>query len=143
MSSFIVFFKSVLDDALSKSAEYHGVKNDIDDVLYKVLDASLKVVGSARTSDAGVAVLDEFQGLLHGVDMDYRSFSNFIVITAVVEQKDTLPILYSYEFRSTSITGVPETLGDMSTCGVNVRGVQAMKTFGYKSNKLSSENKSK
>lgn len=64
-----------------------GLKIDTDLVVQEELDGRDRVVGSEKISGAAVADPDEFQRLLHGVDLNRVSGSGFIVIKAAVRHK--------------------------------------------------------
>lgn len=124
ISPSISVYKSVLGFDFSKSAKEHGLKINATIVLHEDQDVRTKPFGSATISGAVLTDPNEFQRLLHGVNLNHGPGSVFIVMEAVVIKKDNLSIPPPYEFHRNLMDAVPEIFGDVSnivsTSGINL-----------------------
>lgn len=88
------FSNSGLGNYFGKSARECGLTIDTNVALYGKQDDRPKIVSSETIAGTSIAALDEFEHHLYGVDLNRRSKADFIVVGAVVINKDSffLPI---------------------------------------------------
>lgn len=135
--------KSLLGNALGKSAKERGLKTDTGVVLHEEQDDSPKAVGSEIIFGAGVMDPDEFQRYFYVVGLNGWSDSSLIVIKAVVIHKKNFSTPYPYEFYCIYMSKVPETVDDLCRYGFYIWDWQIMKDIGNTTNESSSKNASK
>lgn len=91
-----------------------------------------KVYGSTTISGAVVTSSNEFQRYIYSVEPSRGPDLDFIIIQAMLLQKLLFPIPFSYEFHSTSLEDVRETLMNVSKYDFFVWYAQAMTETSYK-----------
>lgn len=89
-------FKSDLGDYLCKYAKDRDLKIDNHVMIYEGHDCTTKLVDSAGIFGVDMTDTDEFQRRLQGIDLSRKSYSDLVVINAVIAQNDsfTVPRLY-------------------------------------------------
>lgn len=90
-------------------------------------------MGSTGISGTGVTDPYEFQRHCHCTNLNRRPVADFIIIRAVLFDKDNFLLSYSYGFRRTSMNEVLETLSRVFKYGFVAWVAQTMKSMSKKS----------
>lgn len=93
----------------------------------------------AKISGTDVTNPDDFQRLLHAVDLNHTSGSDQNVIKAMIIQNDTVSITYPYNFQCTSMDDTRYILQNLSEYCCYIRDSEAIKAIGNKRNEYSSK----
>lgn len=80
-----------------------------------------------------MAIADGFQRHYRGIDLNFGSGPDNILLKAAVIDKDSIPLPYLYESHCTPIDEVPETIEHSSRYCLYVKDSRATKVIGNKS----------